>query len=776
MQAETAGFLYQAVLREELSTRLGVDWEPVENGAADLRGVSRGLIDRFSTRRREILEAMQARGEHSARAAQVATLDTRRGKTTVAVADQREDWRRTAGVYGLAARSVEDAQALAPDQTHQPPSRAEIQDHLLGPEGLTAKDSSFDRGQVLRALAGESRRGARVGELERRADALLTDPRVVRLEHGRYSTRELIGLERRLLDQAERSREPAAPVTSGELVRATSARSLSMEQAATVEQIVRGPGGIQVVRAPAGTGKTFALDAAREAWQAAGVPVLGCALSARAACELRDQAAMDATTIARLRMGLREGARLAEGSVLIVDEAGMVGTRDLPALSDAASQSRARLNLVGDDRQLPEIDAGGAFGALARQGPTCELREVRRQHEPWDRDALNAPRAGDLEAFARAYTSHDRVITSPDAPSTRARLVEDWWQATNEGSDALMLAHRRGDVADLNHRARHHMREAGHLGPDTLECPERSFAVGDRVLTTRNDRGLDVINGQTGVLAAVDEHGLTLQLSDGRELELPAGYAQANYLDHGYAMTAHRAQGATVDQTFVLGSDELSREWGYTALSRHRQQARFYTSAQPAFVNQPAPALIATDDVEHHVIRALSRSDSKQTAESRHAMRREEELDSARRRVERAEERLEKAAQDRARTSRLRRHARTDLNEREQVIRIDVRNSREDLDKLHKRLNRKHANPAPDPLAIPSTASRSKRPVPLTAAPNSRPPTPDSTSAGESERDRREPKGSTRVALLRRRVRSAGDVRREVSRRVRRRGPGASGR
>ena len=563
MQAETAGFLYQAVLREELSTRLGVDWEPVENGAADLRGVSRGLIDRFSTRRREILEAMQARGEHSARAAQVATLDTRRGKTTVAVADQREDWRRTAGVYGLAARSVEDAQALAPDQTHQPPSRAEIQDHLLGPEGLTAKDSSFDRGQVLRALAGESRRGARVGELERRADALLTDPRVVRLEHGRYSTRELIGLERRLLDQAaERSREPAAPVTSGELVRATSARSLSMEQAATVEQIVRGPGGIQVVRAPAGTGKTFALDAAREAWQAAGVPVLGCALSARAACELRDQAAMDATTIARLRMGLREGARLAEGSVLIVDEAGMVGTRDLPALSDAASQSRARLNLVGDDRQLPEIDAGGAFGALARQGPTCELREVRRQHEPWDRDALNAPRAGDLEAFARAYTSHDRVITSPDAPSTRARLVEDWWQATNEGSDALMLAHRRGDVADLNHRARHHMREAGHLGPDTLECPERSFAVGDRVLTTRNDRGLDVINGQTGVLAAVDEHGLTVQLPDGRELELPAGYAQANYLDHGYAMTAHRAQGATVDQTFVLGSDELSREWG----------------------------------------------------------------------------------------------------------------------------------------------------------------------------------------------------------------------
>lgn len=469
-----------------------------------------------------------------------------------------------------------------------------------------------------------------------------------------------------------------------------------------VQQIVHGPGGIQVVLAPAGAGKTFALDAAREAWQAADIPVLGCALSARAACELRDQTAMDATTIARLRMGLREGARLAEGSVLIVDEAGMVGTRDLAALTDAAGQSGARLILVGDDRQLPEIAAGGAFGALARQGPTSELREVRRQHEPWDRDALNALRTGDLEAFARAYTSHDRVVTSPDAASTRARLVQDWWQATNEGSDALMLAHRRADVADLNQRARDRMREAGHLGPDTLECPGRSFAVGDRVLTARNDRGLDVINGQTGVLAAADERGLTVQLPDGRELELPADYARAGHLDHGYAMTAHRAQGATVDQTFVLGSDELSREWGYTALSRHRQQARFYTSVRPAFVNQPAPALIATDDVEHHVVRALGRSDSKQTAESRHAMRREEELERARDRVRRAEERLEKVAEDRARTSRLRRRARTELNEREQTIRIDVRNSREDLDKLHKRPEREALRPrarsARDPL------------------------------------------------------------------------------
>ncbi len=138
---------------------------------------------------------------------------------------------------------------------------------------------------------------------------------------------------------------------------------------------------MEVVRAPAGTGKTFALDAAREAWQASGVPVLGCALSAKAAGELRDQAAIDTTTIARLTYALDHGVRLAQGSVLVVDEAGMVGTRDLARLLDAAEQAQAKLVLVGDDRQLPEIQAGGLFSALADRLGAIELTEVRRQRE-----------------------------------------------------------------------------------------------------------------------------------------------------------------------------------------------------------------------------------------------------------------------------------------------------------------------------------------------------------------------------------------------------------
>jgi ATP-dependent exoDNAse (exonuclease V) alpha subunit len=199
---------------------------------------------------------------------------------------------------------------------------------------------------------------------------------------------------------------------------------------------------VEVVRAPAGTGKTYALDAAREAWQRSGIPVIGGALSARGACELRDQARIDATTIARLRDALDHGVELQRGAVLVVDEAGMVGTRDLAALALAAEHAEAKLVLVGDDRQLPEIDAGGAFRAVADRVGAAELHDVRRHDDQWDREALAALRRGDVGRFAREYHDHGRLVAASTAEAARDALVEDWWQANQRGKRALMIALR----------------------------------------------------------------------------------------------------------------------------------------------------------------------------------------------------------------------------------------------------------------------------------------------------------------------------------------------
>jgi hypothetical protein len=307
--------------------------------------------------------------------------------------------------------------------------------------------------------------------------------------------------------------------------------------------------------------------------------VFGCALSARAARELQDQTGIDATTIARLAGELDRGHSLERGDVLIVDEAGMVGTRAIARLADHTAEVEAKLVLVGDDRQLPELQAGGAFRSLADRLGAAELREVRRQRHDWDRDALTALRDGNVEQSARAYCEHGRIVARPTADGVRSQLVSDWWRVSRDvGCDAVMIAHRRDDVAEVNQRARALMRATGRLGADELDASGRPFAAGDRVVCERNNRTLGVVNGQRGEVVAVDRErrAVQLRLMDGASVELDAGYLEAGHLSHGYALTAHKAQGATVDRAFVLGSDDLYREWGYTALSRHRDEARFY--------------------------------------------------------------------------------------------------------------------------------------------------------------------------------------------------------
>jgi ATP-dependent exoDNAse (exonuclease V) alpha subunit len=136
---------------------------------------------------------------------------------------------------------------------------------------------------------------------------------------------------------------------------------------------------------------------------------------------------------------------------------------------------------------LPEIEAGGAFRELAERLGANELREVRRQRDAWDREALASLRAGDVERFAQDYQHHGRLVAAPTAEAARAALVNDWWAASEGGADTLMIAHRRSDVADLNARARERMRDVGRLGADELRVAGRDFAVGDRVVATRND-------------------------------------------------------------------------------------------------------------------------------------------------------------------------------------------------------------------------------------------------------------------------------------------------
>jgi ATP-dependent exoDNAse (exonuclease V) alpha subunit len=333
----------------------------------------------------------------------------------------------------------------------------------------------------------------------------------------------------------------------------------------------------------AGTGKTFAL-AACEAWEAAGLPVLGAAVARRAARELQSGAGIASTSVA----AQLAGRPLPAGAVLVVDEAGMVGTRQLAGLVDLVDRAGGKLVLVGDHRQLPELEAGGMFRGLVRRGLAIELRENRRQAQPWERGALDDLRDGSADAAIALYREHGRLVVAGSEEAARERLVADWW-AQHDPDERLMIARRRVDEADLNARARVLMRRAGALGGDEVLIAGARFAVGDRVVVRANDAAGEVSNGDRGRVVAIDPLRGRLQLEvDGRHAALEPPFVMARtargdpVLAHGYAVTGHVAQGATVRRSFVLADDGARREWVYTAMSRGREDNRLYLAAGDA--------------------------------------------------------------------------------------------------------------------------------------------------------------------------------------------------
>lgn len=410
-EARTAGFVHEAALRRELTAQLGVEWTSVHNGIADIDGVSTEVLDAFSRRSREIDDQVQAWGADTAAARQSAAVQTRKAKDYDVTPDQlAPEWRRRAERLGLARPAI---RRLLDRVTPTPLDRSawrSILNELAGRQGLTAQLISIATTSSERRGA---RRGATLNEIDACADAFLADQRtvalagaaanrrqdIIRLRDGRvvralgdaprFSTRSVLAAERQVIELALQRRGDRCGVADPSTIEAalTSRPSMGPDQAEMVRRITAGGAGVDDVVGPAGTGKTFALDAAREAWQAAGFQVVGAAIARVAARNLQESAGIESTSVASLLEDLRRGGAfgLSSRTVVVVDEAAMLGTHQMAELIDRASTARAKMVLVGDHRQLPEIDAGGTFSALAnRLDPFSSRRTVANSIQPID--------------------------------------------------------------------------------------------------------------------------------------------------------------------------------------------------------------------------------------------------------------------------------------------------------------------------------------------------------------------------------------------------------
>ncbi|MBE1580410.1 MobF family relaxase [Amycolatopsis roodepoortensis] len=627
---------YNAAVEHGLTERLGVAWQnvPKPDGKRPVReiaGVPDELITGFSSRRNQVEknyerligEYVKAYGHTPSRSvqmrlAQQATLEDRPEKATAGttLGEQRDAWRAAAqgmlpgqdldrtlaatmGRAAAAAEPVEVGQLAATvvDIVSQHRStwsvyhvRSEAIRQLKPHRFATAADRERVTEEVVATALGTESIELSVAltpppKLLQRADG-----ESIYQRHGatRYTSTEILDAEQRLLDAA---RTQAGPVVAARDVHAAIAaheartgRALDPGQRQLVEQFVTCGKALAVGIGPPGAGKSTAMRAVRTAWETTGGRIIGLAPSAASAQVLGTELGVAADTMHRLVTLHAHGREidLRAGDMVLVDEAGMGGTRTLDAVRAIAAERGAVIRLVGDYRQLAAVEAGGALRLIHHDHGGTELTRLHRFRDPAEATAVLQLRVGDKAAVG-FYSGRGR-LHGGTRTAVLDQLYADWNTDTTLGRASIMMSDSTEVVRELSGRAQTDRRATGEVEPGGVRLRDGTSAgVGDRIVTRHNQRRLAlgptdyVKNGDLwDVTARHDDGSLTVRHVRHRgEITLPAPYV-ATQVELGYAATVHRSQGLTVDVSRGYLTPIAVREAALVALSRGTEENHAY--------------------------------------------------------------------------------------------------------------------------------------------------------------------------------------------------------
>ena len=615
-----AGALYRVALAHELR-KLGYGIEAdTERGLFEVAGVSEKLIDHFSKRRAQVEREVEEQGySKTAAAFAKAARDTRHRKGHVAVEQLVERWTDEAMALGWKEPRRNLAAPNVPERSLRDLALAETE--RLGKERAT-----FRPQDVLRAVACKAQGTSTPEQVLAEARAVISGESV--LEVGRtkrnwlLTTRTNVNTEGELLHAAAHLDSQA-----GLRVRDETAEWVTYQYRDTLTEperrdafrhLTQDRGNLKLLAGYAGTGKTTLLRAAREAWEREGFTVVGMALSGKAARELQDSSGIQSETVAKRELqmnpGLRETLRhhgrelyraarwgkaagykpepmerlkLDSETVLVIDESSMVGLEDTTRLLLRAQKAGAKVVMVGDEEQLPAINAVSPFEALGQHIGRAELRGIKRQRDPWMREAVHAFASGDPTTGLALFQEHGCLQLSKGGPAaTKDQLVSDWMRSTTDIRERMVLTWTNAGARSLNQLIHSARMRAGELGiaAHALDGGEE-VRKGDRVLFAANNRKMGVWNGDVGTVRSLHHETLkrviTVDLDNGRAVRVDLDKyktrekKQALFL--GYALTTHKAQGATVDETFVYTTpSRAARDMTYVQVSRAREKLTVY--------------------------------------------------------------------------------------------------------------------------------------------------------------------------------------------------------
>jgi conjugative relaxase-like TrwC/TraI family protein len=664
---KAAGAIYQAALRAELHSRLGVVFGEVNaHGQAEILGTPEELVAAWSKRTADIMaEADPVIAEYEAvlgreltpteRAAVIKTavLKTRDTKhPTPAMASLRVRWRIEAGTLGWDAVTLHDTLTTAAAQTLPTggDSGAEADLYAVAVTAAGRRRAVFSRADLTVQVAAqlpvtaaataeqvraavEEHAGRGVGDS--RGAAITLGPVVSgvtpRASDPRYTSVEVMNAEKLILGYAWRGRRPLGINPVDLNTRRPALADLAPDQLDVVRDLITGDQLVIALTAPAGAGKTTTLGAATAIWTDYGYQVIGLAPSARAAAELAKATGGPTDTLAKWLHQQRNPqlsphesnqklpGQLTRDSVIIVDEASMASTLDLATLTHAVYQAHAKLILVGDPAQIGVINGpGGLLTALTAAGYGIELTNIHRFSQQWEADASLRLRAGDRTVID-TYSKHDRLHTVTDPDQATAAVFTHWQAARETGAQVMMLARTRDDVEELNSLAKTAAQLSGASHGPEVRIGDRSFQAGDVIRARRNQRSIGlgdgghVKNGDRYTILATTPDGALLVddlAGKGRTL-LPPGYV-TEHVEHGWATTIDAAQGATTDRAVLLVRPGIDREHLYVGLTRGRHDNHAYIAAAPTDDDGHPPT--PTTSTHQALIAALIHSNQQDAA------------------------------------------------------------------------------------------------------------------------------------------------------------------
>ncbi|KKZ84692.1 conjugal transfer protein A (plasmid) [Rhizobium phaseoli Ch24-10] len=592
----------------------------------------------------KIVYKVWAGDKETMKAWKIAWAETANRHLALAGHDIRLDGRSYAeqGLDGIAQKHLgpeKAALARKGRELHFAPAdlarRQEMADRLLSEPELLLKQlgnerSTFDEREIAKALHRYVDDPVDFANIRVRLMAsdqlVILKPQEIEAETGKvsepamFTTREMLRIEYDMAQSArvlsERrgfgvsERNVKVAIESVESGDPKTPFRLDAEQVDAVRHVT-GDSGIAAVVGLAGAGKSTLLAAARLAWEGEGHRVIGAALAGKAAEGLQDSSGIKSRTLASWELAWANGRdTLHRGDVLVIDEAGMVASQQMARVLKIAEEAEVKVVLVGDAMQLQPIQAGAAFRAITERIGFAELAGVRRQREAWARNASRLFARGEVEKGLDAYAQQGHLVEAGTREETIDRIVVDWTEARKHaigrsisegrdgrlrGDELLVLAHTNDDVRKLNEALREVMAGDNALGESRsfrTERGARKFAAGDRIIFLENARFLEprakhsgpqyVKNGMLGtVVSTGDKRGgplLSVLLDNGNKVVF--GEDSYRNVDHGYAATIHKSQGATVDRTFVLATGMMDQHLTYVSMTRHRDRVDLYAAIE----------------------------------------------------------------------------------------------------------------------------------------------------------------------------------------------------